>query len=1120
MSKVNSEKYWDRRFKEDWDSKNGDEQSKFFMNLAFEMMPKWLHYLLTNDKVTICDWGCAEGDGTYLLAKRFSNAEVVGIDFAESAIKKAKRRYELSNLSYLSIDLLNEKYNNNFDIIFSSNVLEHFYQPWDIFKNISTFSNTIFMMLVPYNEDPDNLHDEHFHSFNKEQFAIKRDGWTLDTFRIKNTRELDPSYWQGQQILAVYYRDEKKDIIHNLKLRYGLGKIINDLNEVERRELLLLEDKIYDNQYRLQNHINKNSKIKPISNSKHLKEIALINKSKLFDNEYYLYFNNDVRLAGVDPLSHYLQFGYRENRRPSLLFDQDYYTSVYPDVRVSGINPLLHYLNFGIKENRICMPRLEDQDLVLRKNGVAFHLDSFDKGGLEEVVLSLAASSVISKNYNTYIFVTGQKGGHMQNMAEKSGIKVYNLDGNLHYLDYLIDNLNIKICNYHYSTFGLSVYKHHDVKLLYTIHNNYIWADEGFISERMTSYQRIDKFISVSSQVKDYFSNIFEITDSKIEVVPNGLDAHNMPSPKKVKRKDMGLMDDDYVFICVASFTPNKHHASLINAFSILKENAHKAKLVLVGNVIDLTYFNYLKDLIKEKELTSDVIIIDFMQKEELLGLFGIVDAFILTSLTEGFSIASLEAAYSSLPLILTDVGGARDLIEDDIGIIVPTAYSDITDLRGNFYEKYCYSDDSINIHDIFLAMQELAANKIAWKKKAQLGRKKITETFNTERVHNHYRSLFDQILYKQSLQLDLNKIINKSKIVFIAPYPLKSRLKEGWMSRINAVDQIIGKQPKIYINIVEGSRHLEINSVDNQSWEIAIGTKSVYFAHLFNLIINKKTKIYVHTLHLAEYVTPWLGEGNIVVDFHGITPEEEEMLGRPFYKKKYEDIEKKVLSNASACVMVTNSMRRHYNKKYPNIHPKNIIILPIVEDLKRLNKKTALPRDRYRIVYSGGTQKWQNVESMVKIAKNISNIADVTFLSHDWEEIQSIGESASLPSSTMYKFCNKNQLKKEYMSYEFGLVIRDDMPVNRVSCPTKLYEYMFSGIIPVVRESRLGDFEELGYSYVTEKDINNGVFPTKDKIKQMRELNYDVIAKMQKVFLRGSKNLTKLFIDTKHKDI
>jgi len=82
------------------------------------------------------------------------------------------------------------------------------------------------------------------------------------------------------------------------------------------------------------------------------KEMKILLNSGLFDSDYYLRTNPDVRNAGANPLLHYLRFGGIEGRDPSEAFDAVAYLDENEDVRQAGMNPLLHYLQFGKQEGR------------------------------------------------------------------------------------------------------------------------------------------------------------------------------------------------------------------------------------------------------------------------------------------------------------------------------------------------------------------------------------------------------------------------------------------------------------------------------------------------------------------------------------------------------------------------------------------------------------------------------------------------------------------------------------------------------------------------------------------------------------------------------------------------
>lgn len=78
--------------------------------------------------------------------------------------------------------------------------------------------------------------------------------------------------------------------------------------------------------------------------------------SGLFDSEYYLTRNADVKNAKVNPTEHFILFGGSEGRSPSEQFDSSWYLSQYPDVKNTGVNPLLHYIRYGKTEGRLALP--------------------------------------------------------------------------------------------------------------------------------------------------------------------------------------------------------------------------------------------------------------------------------------------------------------------------------------------------------------------------------------------------------------------------------------------------------------------------------------------------------------------------------------------------------------------------------------------------------------------------------------------------------------------------------------------------------------------------------------------------------------------------------------------
>lgn len=235
MSDINSKDYWDIRFKtRDWEQKGGDNQSRFFYNLAIKSIPNWLEKEIMKEGYTICDIGCATGDGTKLLYDQFFNSDIYGLDFSPEAINIATEKYK--DITFKVGDICNIQ--ENYDVIFSSNTLEHFRKPWDTVKSAINKSKKYTVLLLPLNEI--NRIDEHFSTFQIDTVPMKIENATLVYYDIIDCREIEHTYWSGEQIFLVYLNQEKEN-----KYSYTLNNFIdNTYNKIQEVKVLDLKESI------------------------------------------------------------------------------------------------------------------------------------------------------------------------------------------------------------------------------------------------------------------------------------------------------------------------------------------------------------------------------------------------------------------------------------------------------------------------------------------------------------------------------------------------------------------------------------------------------------------------------------------------------------------------------------------------------------------------------------------------------------------------------------------------------------------------------------------------------------------------------------------------------------
>lgn len=201
--KINSNEYWDERFGVDWEKFEGHQQTDFFAKLLIENLPKWITTHFQNS--TICDAGCAEGQGARAFKENFPTAIIEGIDFSEVAIEKAKELYP--DIHFFKDDIYNLK--KSYDNIFISNVIEHFEKPFEVIEKLLEKVKKHLIIMIPFQEV--ELLKEHFTRFDYDSFPIRIGDFSLSYFKEIDCRLLEGSLWDGKQAIVIYTNTVSND---------------------------------------------------------------------------------------------------------------------------------------------------------------------------------------------------------------------------------------------------------------------------------------------------------------------------------------------------------------------------------------------------------------------------------------------------------------------------------------------------------------------------------------------------------------------------------------------------------------------------------------------------------------------------------------------------------------------------------------------------------------------------------------------------------------------------------------------------------------------------------------------------------------------------------------------
>ena len=127
--------------------------------------------------------------------------------------------------------------------------------------------------------------------------------------------------------------------------------------------------------------------------------------------------------------------------------------------------------------------------------------------------------------------------------------------------------------------------------------------------------------------------------------------------------------NNKFTFVSTASLIHRKGFDLLIKALSNITIPRDKWKLNIVGWGSEK---DNLLQLIKINNLSDNVFLLGKMDKLQIAEELRKSDVFVLPSRNENFSVAVLEALSMGLPVVASDVGGIKECLSDENGIIVP----------------------------------------------------------------------------------------------------------------------------------------------------------------------------------------------------------------------------------------------------------------------------------------------------------------------------------------------------------------------------------------------------------------------------------------------------------------
>jgi glycosyltransferase involved in cell wall biosynthesis len=202
-------------------------------------------------------------------------------------------------------------------------------------------------------------------------------------------------------------------------------------------------------------------------------------------------------------------------------------------------------------------------------------------------------------------------------------------------------------------------------KTVYGFHGKTFEDISGVTLRRRCAQRAIiklyDRVVTLTPRMRDEVASDCGLSVESIRVVPNGVDVNRF-APQKHKstlRSAFGIPLDRFVIGNVGRLDPVKNQKTILRSLRQLRRDGIAPYFILVGEGVERSE---LENQVKTLGLDQDVRFVGY--SDQVQDLMNCMDVYVQPSYYEGFSNTILEAMACGVPVLTTDVGGTRDVIE------------------------------------------------------------------------------------------------------------------------------------------------------------------------------------------------------------------------------------------------------------------------------------------------------------------------------------------------------------------------------------------------------------------------------------------------------------------------
>ena len=350
------------------------------------------------------------------------------------------------------------------------------------------------------------------------------------------------------------------------------------------------------------------------------------------------------------------------------------------------------------------------------------------------------------------------------------------------FINYIINKYNINLIFNSNSEFGYRILPYLKAKYPQIPITDFVHMEEwymrngGFSRDSSIMQNVIDKTFTCNEQSRNILINHFKRNEPEIRTIYIGVDEKKFDPQKFNKEEiidkinDKRLSKDKIIISYICRIAEQKRPYLMIEVVKKLAEIRENFVVVVAG---DGPLLEGMKRKIKKEKLDDFFVFVGNRKNTE--EIYAISDLTLNTSIKEGLALTSYESLAMGVPVVSSDVGGQKELINNEVGVIVPCIQQEREILNYNYTEE--------EVLNYIVAIQEVINNLKYYKSNC---RKRIINNFTIDNMIKNMEKEFIDIVKNPNKQ----KIENGEKLAenidvlkeLISSFLVSNKLEYEWI--------------------------------------------------------------------------------------------------------------------------------------------------------------------------------------------------------------------------------------------------------------------------------------------------------------------------------------------------